>query len=311
MFTTRPATVAMAAMLAMAASPAAAERTAIPDAVRDMINAALDSGDAGKIAAVLGVARDTNPGAAEEIDALHQAFRDRVAERAAAADAAKEARIRAAGVFDEWSGQGEIGAHRSTGNSSSTGLTAGLKLVRTGIDWTHRMAAQANYQRSGGRTTREQFLIAYEPNARISDDWFAYGLMQYERDRIQGFTSRMSTSGGLGHRVVDNDRVTLTVKGGPAWRRTRLVGGDVEYTLAELASFDLGWRLSPRLRATQVATAYFDADNTNLKTATGLEAKFDDSLSARLSYTLDHNTYPPPGAERTDTLTRFTLIYGF
>lgn len=65
-----------------------------------------------------------------------------------------------------------------------TGVAASLKLKREGIDWSHRLTARADYQRLNGKTSREQFNVAYEPRWQFDEDMFVYGLAQYERDRI-------------------------------------------------------------------------------------------------------------------------------
>ena len=44
---------------------------------------------------------------------------------------------------------------------------------------------------------------------------------------------------------------------------------------------------------------------------TGLEAKVSDRLTTRLSYDVEYDSNPPAGAVETDTLSRFTLVYGF
>ena len=285
--------------------------TPLPDATRAMINAAIATDDEAKVATVVELAKQTNPGSTAEIDAMNQAFAAKLAEKKAKEAAETEAQIRSAGVLDNWSGSGELGAFRATGNSSNTGVTAGVKLARTGIDWTHKLSALADYQRSNGVTTREQFIAAYEPNYRLSKRLYAYGLAQYERDKFQGYASRYTLSGGLGYHVIDQDNMQLSVKGGPAWRKTNFVGGGSDSSIAAMVAGDYWWQISERLRLTQNAAAYFQSGNTSLSSLTGLEAKFDDSLSARLSYGVEHETDPPLGAKKTDTLTRVTLIYGF
>lgn len=117
--------------------------------------------------------------------------------------------------------------------------------------------------------SREQFLFAYEPNYRIGDRLYAYALGQYERDRFQGFSSRISASGGLGYRVSDT------------------------------------------IKLTQDASVFLQADNNSFVSTTGVEAALGGNLSARLAYVVEHDTDPPAGAVKTDTLTRFTLVYGF
>lgn len=304
----RPASLLAITALAFPAAPAFAE---LPQPVRAMIDAAIATGDADKVATVLDLARTTNPDDSTEIDALASDFNKKQAEEAAAAEAAKEDAIRSGGLFENWSGQGQLGAFRSTGNSSNTGLTAGLELTRTGINWRHKLNALADFQRTNGVTTREQFLLAYEPNYQLNDRVFIYGLGQYERDRFQGFSSRISASGGIGYRVIDEEDMQLSVKAGPAYRKTSFINGGSESNLAGLAAMDFDWHIAENIKITQDASAFVQSGNSTYISTTGLEAGLGSGLSARIAYAVEHDTDPPAGAVKTDTLTRFTLIYGF
>ncbi len=298
-------------VLALAITLPIEVRAELPPPVRAMIEAAIATGDADKVRTVVEIAAQTNPADKAEIDALHDSFKAAQMAQAAKQAARKERELRSAGLFDNWSGKGEIGAARSTGNSSETGITAKLALERKGIDWRHKLIAAADYQRTNGTTSKEQFLFAYEPNYHITERLFAYGLAQWERDRFQGFSSRISASGGLGYRIFDRDDLKLSMKGGPAWRHTRFVNDGSKDSLAALAALDFAWRFADNLKLTQAASAYIEAGNSTLISATGLEAKINSSLAARLSYTVEHDTDPPQGAVKTDTLTRMTLIYDF
>jgi len=289
--------------------------------VRDMIEVAIATGDADTVKAVVNVARTTNPQDVTEIDAMFGNFQSAQAEEAAAAAAAEELAVREAGLFDNWSGEGQIGFFQSSGNTDSMGLTAQIALNREGINWEHKFRAAADFRRNNGATDREQFMAVYEPRYQINDRLFAYALGQYERDRFQGFSGRYSFSGGLGYRVIDNDALRLSVKAGPAWRKTQFVNGTSESNIAALAGLDFDWRISNRIKLTQdtnavadaggSAVAIVDSNNVTLNFVTGLEGKISDSLTARLSYTVEYDSNPPAGAVSTDTLTRFTLVYGF
>lgn len=304
-----------------AALQASAARAALPDPVRAMIEAAIATGDKAKVAAVVEIAKATNPADVAEIDGLNGAFRTQVAEREAAEKARKEEAVRTAGLFENWHGKGQIGAFQSSGNSHDVGVSLALNLDRKGIDWQHKLTATMDYQRSNGRTSRERYLFAYEPRVRVSSDLFTFGLAQFERDTIQGFASRYSLSGGLGYNVIATPDLKLSAKAGPVFRRTELVGGDAEARLGGLAGFDFDWKISPRLTFTQnanmvaetggTATLIVDSDNTTLALNSGLEAKISDRLSTRLSYALNYDSNPPPQGVSTDTMTRFTMVYGF
>jgi len=158
--------------------------------------------------------------------------------------------------------------------------------------------------------TREQYLAAYELNYKINDRLFAYALAQYERDRFQGFSARYSASGGLGYDVLV-DGPTLSVKAGPAWRRTELTTGESTSNLAGLAALDFDWSISDSLTFTQDGSALVQSGSSTFISDTGLQVAMSDALSVRLSYTLEHDTDPPAGAVKTDTLSRITIIYDF
>ncbi|MXO66287.1 DUF481 domain-containing protein [Altericroceibacterium endophyticum] len=284
----------------------------IPPAVRAMLDAAIATGDRAKIATVFEIAEATYPGEKDELSALHDAFLDQTKRSASLAAKKKEARIRSASLIDMWSGEGQIGALRETGNSESLGLTAGVKMQRTGIDWRHKLHFLFDYQSTNGETTREQYLASYEPQYQLKGElFFIFGLAQFESDQFQGYDSRYSVSGGAGYRIVDSDDLQLSVQAGPAWRRTDFTDGDEESVLTGLAALNMDWKINDRVTLKQDADAYLRSENTTLSSTTSLEAALGGALSARASYAVEYATAPPDGSVTTDTLTRFTLVYGF
>ena len=189
------------AILSLAAVPTVASAQ-LPEPVRAMIDAAIATGDEAKVRTVIDLARTTNPDDSAELDTILAGFETQLAANEAEEAAAQESEIRSAGLFENLSGQGELGAFMSSGNADNTGLSASLALTKDGINWRHKLAGRADYQRSEGVTTREQFLAAYEANYKFTDRLYAYALAQYERDRFQGFAARYSASGGLGYDVL-------------------------------------------------------------------------------------------------------------
>lgn len=299
----------------------AAARAELRQPVRAMIDAAIATGDEAKVRTVIDLARVTNPGDSAEIDTIAADFTTGLSAKKAAEAAAQEAKIRSADLLENWSGKGEFGAFRATGNSSNTGITAGLTAERQGIDWRHRLTGRIDYQRANGVTTREQFLARYEPNFNLSEQIYVYALAQYERDRFQGFSARYAVSGGIGYQVLKADDIKLSVKAGPAYRVTQFIDGRSESRIAGLAGVDFDWNITDRLTLTQdtnavaetggSAVAIIDSRNTSLDLITGFNAAISSKLSARFSYAVQYDSNPPPGAVQTDTLSRVTLIYDF
>ncbi len=314
----RTVSFALLASPVVLATPARAE---LPEAARQMIDTALATGENAKIATVLDLARKTWPDDADEIAEIEGDWKKTRAEKAALAAQKKEEEIRAAGLFDRWTGEGQLGGFHSSGNSDTTGVTAGLNLTRQGIDWSHRLRARFDYQRQNGVTSREKYFASYEPRWEFKEDVFAYGLAQFDRDAFQGIDGRYSVSGGLGYQVIDKDRVSLSLKAGPAYRVTDYTDGRTENRLAGLAGLDFDWRIFDRLTLTQdtnavaetggQAVVIVDSSNTTLNLVTGLDFKATEKLRARMSYAIDYDSNPAVGSVSTDTMTRASIVYDF
>src|SRR3546814_9891336 len=103
--------------------------------------------------------------------------------------------------------------------------------------------AQADYQRTNGKTTVEKFIAEYEPQYRLNDRTFVFGLGRWERDHMQGFDARWNVSGGLGYKVIDGKAMTLNLKAGPAWRQTDFIDEPDDSEITGLAGGDFGWQL--------------------------------------------------------------------
>ncbi|WP_305095943.1 DUF481 domain-containing protein [Croceibacterium aestuarii] len=312
-----PAYAALLTGLCLSA-PARAE---LPGPVKAMIEAAIAKGDKAQVATVVEFAKETNPDDVAEIDALQKQFLAGVAEKEKARTLARQEAIRSAGLFDNWHGKGEVGANQSSGNSENIGVSGAITLERNGIDWRHKLRLRGDYQRSNGATSREQLLVAYEPQYRLSQRAFVYGLAQWDRDKLQGIDGRYSMSGGLGYKVLDGTAVQLAIKAGPAFRHTEYSADSQTSRLAALFGYDFGWKISDRLALSQNSnmvaaggssgTVFVDSRSTTFDILSALEAKVSDRLTTRLSYEIKYDSNPPPTKVKTDTISRFTMVYGF
>lgn len=304
--------------IALIAAPAAAE---LPQPVRAMIDSAIASGDDAKVRTVIEIAKATYPDEIGEIDKINAAFQADRREQQRLAEERRLESIREASVLERWKGRGELGGSRATGNSPSLGLAAGLDIKREGIDWTHSLRARADYQRSNDVVTREKYFAAYEPRYQIGSDLFAYGLAQFERDTLTGYDARYALSAGLGWQALKRADLNLSLKAGPAFRRTEFTTGGADNRLAGLLGLDFDWAFADGIKLTQdtnfvaetggAATVFFDARSTTLSLVTGLEARISGKLTSRFAYQVDYDSDPAAGKVKTDTISRATLVYSF
>lgn len=283
----------------------------LPLVVKAMILEAIRTDDSAAVATVVKLALATQPYDTDEIKTIHRDYLDRKAKALAQRTREETERIRNSGVLELWKGQIELGAFRSTGNTSNFGFTGAVKLDRRGIEWQHTVQFNADYQKDSGTVTREQYGASYQPRYTLNDGLFTYGRLQYEKDQIQGFRDRYSFSGGLGYRVLKRRDMSLSLEAGPALRRTIFLDAPAETTWSTLTSIDFDWKLNAAVTLTQNASGYVGSDNNTFTSLTGVEAGMAKGLKARLSYSIEHETAPPAGAVKTDTISRFSLVYGF
>ena len=269
-----------------------------------MLEAAIAAGNDDEVSTIVKYARTADPASGDAVLRIANDWRD-------ARSHERQTRIERAGILDLWTGRAEVGGFITTGNTETSGATGLLDLTREGLEWRHKIRAQADYQRSIGITTREHYLAAYEPNWKIDSRRYVYGAAQYESDRFFGYSDRYSISTGAGYSAIQTPALTLNLELGPAFRHTEFTDATVQSSLAARGSVDLDLKLSPGLTLTQDASAYLQRFNSTISSSTGVAAKLIGPLSARVSYTVQYESMPPIGRVSTDTTSRASLVYTF
>jgi putative salt-induced outer membrane protein len=277
----------------------------IPAPVEEMIRAA----GPGQIETIAEVAKMTNPDSVAEIDML-------VASITEAAAAQRETQLASQGFFEGWSGEGQVGGFVTSGNTKDSGIAVGVKLNKEGLHWRHAIDALADLQRSNGVKTREAFRLGYEADYFVANNWFVYGLLQWQRDKFAGYSRRFTESLGIGHIIWDSPAISFEVNGGPALRQTRFIATSTlpARNTSKINVRGTGlfaWTIRDGLKFTEEVGVLWGSGNSTYYSRSALTASLTDVLSARLSFDVDHETRPPPGVARTDTATRASLVYDF
>lgn len=293
-------------LLASIATPAAA---ALPPPVRALIEAAMARGNEGEISAVVKFAKETNPNDIDEITALATARNERV-------ERERQEKLSDNRIFVNWTGEGELGAFRSTGNTSTLGLSAGARLARESLKWRHLLTASVNIQESENVRTVERYIAAYQPNYKIDGNLYLTGLAQYEHDRFQGYDARYTGSVGAGYRAIDRSNMTLDLEAGPAVRHTVFITDPANPRQRDTAFAGRGqlrysWAISPGLKFSNLTSVILESETNTVTSTTALDTKLFGPLSARLSYDIRYESEPQDGRKSLDTMSRATLVYNF
>jgi len=310
----------------------------LPDAVRRMIESAVELESGTHLNATVQLAIEAVPEAREEILALvAERAPGRLAEVTAALDSSgapdavavsavtPEPAVQAAGAgtieaaeppVTFWSMRGfagkfALGGSRNTGNTEEEAINAALELKRKHGRWTYDFDAGFDFQTSEGDTIKQRLDTALEVNFDIAKRFYTFSKVQYEDDRFSGFQYRLTGSAGLGWRVLIGEKVNWSLEAGPGVRYdVRLDTGEGQTLLAARTSSDFAWKISDSALFEQDTEAVIDG-GTNVVSTTALKLKVTERWSGQLSYEVRLNTDPPPDTEDLDTTARAAIVYDF
>lgn len=309
---------AIAASAVLCAWPAGRARAEpVPPSIQAMIATAARSDDPTVFAAVVAVAKQTAPASAEEIDALARSIPKDVAAiaRAEAGDLTTEPDIILVTPLpakpDPWKGGVELGGSRATGVTDTLGVYGSVNLTRTGPVWTHRVSGRFDYQDTNGVRSVERYAAGYEPQVRLNERLYSFGVAQYEHDRFLGYADRVTLGVGFGVNPFDRPDFKLSLDAGPAFRRTDYIGQNRDATIAGRGSLNARWLPSERITVSQDGAVYLETNQTTAKSTTAVETLLFGPLKARLSYNVQFERDRRMGREDLNTTTRASLLYSF
>jgi len=282
----------------------AASAEPIPEPIVRIIVEAAKTGDPARLLSTIDLAKTTNPNSVAEIDAL-------AARLQMDAETARLEKLKAQKFFQGWTGEGEVGASMTTGTTNGKTVALGIHLTKEDLEWRHKFAGIANYQRNNDVTATERYLASYEGNYKFTPRLYAFGLLQWEQDRFAGFASRFSESLGMGYAIVDTPMFNWQISGGPALRQTKLITHEAQGdTSAHLDTVFL-WNITPNTVFNEELGTYLGGSDSTYLSTTSLTTRIMGDLSARASFNITSESNPPPGIDNTNTITRFTLVYNF
>lgn len=293
------------ALLVALALPAVA--APVPKPVADMLRIAVDSGDPVLVQSMIRTAKTSNPDSSAEIDILYKRLTFTAEQR-------RQARLRRQRYYQGWIGKGEFGAFDTSGQVNSTGITAGLSLVRDGLRWKQSFSAAVDYLHHNGVEERDRYFAGHQANYKINDRIYALGLASWEGNRAQGFNSRFIASVGAGVSVINRRTMSLSVEASPAVRETSYLNSGTDSALAARVAGNYHWDMTSRLTLTEAATYYKESRDETLTSEAALTMKLIGALSTRFSYRLqkENQSLPLPTAiNTTDTTSRLSLVYTF
>lgn len=217
----------------------------------------------------------------------------------------------------KWIGDAELGVTISSGNTENATANAKLDMDSVQNSWRHNIFADAYYTEDDNKKTAERYAVGYKPRYFVTSKDYVFGIARYDQDKFAFIDQRTTEVLGYGRQFLSSAKHYLDGEIGLGARQTEYIDNTSTDSLDdnELIYF-LGakytGRISDSARFSETVRAEIGEDNTYIESITGLGLSITGSLSAKISYTVRHNTdVKGEKGEKTDTLTGVNLVYSF
>lgn len=221
---------------------------------------------------------------------------------------------------DGWSGEVALGWIIVQGNTRNSTFNFKGKADYDHDRWHHSLVAQAISASSDDSTTGEAYMLKGESKFDLSPVYYAFGSVEFDRDRFSAYKQQLFETVGLGWHVFKTPVHEFNVEGGIGLTQADFAEPDAQTGktsangVVGIASVEYLWHISKNATFGEKAQALVGGDNTLLTSNTELKANIVGNLSLVLAYLVKYNTTVPlsdPPLKKTDTLTSIALAYKF
>jgi putative salt-induced outer membrane protein len=221
----------------------------------------------------------------------------------------------------DWSGTGEAGLVIATGNTESKTANAKVLLASEVDKWKHQFGGAALYATSDpDGTTANRWELFEQSDYNFSPRTFWFGAARYEDDEFSGFVYQAVLSTGIGRKFIDTDLTKFVGTAGVGYKKfeTRDAFDDTGVLIEPGVSdeegilrgtLDYDHKLTATSSLIDKLVVEAGSDNTFVQNDIAVQVKMTNVLALAVGYFVRHNTDPPEGFEKTDTLTTINLVY--
>lgn len=220
----------------------------------------------------------------------------------------------------DWTGKGEAGLVLSSGNTETQTANAKLALAREVDKWKNAFGLAGLYASDDMGATAQRWEALTQSDYNFTPKTFWFGAARYEDDKFSGFEYQATLSTGLGRKFIDSDTTKFVGTAGVGYKilQTRdsfddagvlIAPGEREKDAILRGTLDYDHQFNANTAVLNKFVVEAGNDNTFLQNELSLQVKMMEQLALAVGYAVRHNTDPPAGFKKTDTLTTLNLVY--
>lgn len=213
-----------------------------------------------------------------------------------------------------WETEAELGLSTSSGNTETTTTTGRVASERFGRRFTLHLLAEGRFSEEDNVTTSQRGHGLTQLDYELQSHTYAFGVVEISHDRFAGYDVRLQEALGVGRFLLDDDTMTWRLEGGPAlrqeWQTDDTYDSSIRARLRTL--FDWDFREGSRFSQGIVyIPSLEDGDDFLLTSDTALSFRLNSRIAFKTSVTVEHDSQPLEGVERTDIYTSTSLLFHF
>ena len=216
----------------------------------------------------------------------------------------------------QWRGQAGAALNTTSGNTSTQNLLLNLDVARQTEADKISVVGSVNEGKSDvdgqSTTTAGKWSLAGQYDYNLTPDWFGFGKLGFDHDRVIDLSLRTLVGAGLGWHVLKSEPHTFDVYGGLSQTHTRyghaelidgdnktsfrttglLLGENSAHRLTDTVSFNQRLEVYPAVSGTRSTLAKFNASLSVAMTST---------LSLNVGVVQSYNSKPADGVRKLDS----------
>lgn len=212
-----------------------------------------------------------------------------------------------------WSGVGELGYVKTSGNTDSSALNVRLEFIRTTENWRYRFAGTALTTSEDGNKDNERYTAEAQADRKLGEKGYLFGVYRYDADKFGSYDPSQTATVGYGRELMKSEKHVMKGEIGVGYRKLdeRLTGESDSDVILRLM-LDDAWQIFSTTAWTNRLLIETGSNNTFTQWNTGLTVAMTDAFALKLGFELRNNSEVPPGdTEKTDTITSVNLVYNF
>lgn len=212
-----------------------------------------------------------------------------------------------------WSGVGELGYVKTSGNTDSSALNVRLEFIRTTERWRYRFAGTALTTSEDGNKDNERYTAEAQADRKLGEKGYLFGVYRYDADKFGSYDPSQTATIGYGHELMKSEKHVMKGEIGVGYRKLdERVTGESESDVILRLLLDDAWQVFSTTAWTNRLLIETGSNNTFTQWNTGLTVSMTDAFALKLGFELRNNSKVPPGdTEKTDTITSVNLVYNF